>query len=188
MKWLSCTTILMRLSHIFQPGEHTSLASPASVQLDHLLKLKIAGVQETTLFGDMTLSEARLQAGGAAATSLTWQTQGSLTDWQPKERWPQGPSGKVSIAGALDSSSSLSLSLSSFSITLQPMQIRTFLITVQRQHSDCISKDGDVTFTAPGQDEAAKAASLEVMTAAAGVSNSGSCIDEKPADAYTVIH
>jgi hypothetical protein len=52
-KWLSCDTVLVRFSHMFQPKEHPTLSQPASVQLAvvaKLLRLSVTKVQDATLW------------------------------------------------------------------------------------------------------------------------------------------
>jgi hypothetical protein len=126
-KWLSCNTVLIRLSHMFQAGEHPQLSQQASVQLSavaKLLRLDVLSIQEATLFGERSLEQLDEKRP-------TYNYRQTLTKWQPPLALP--PAGLSFTSNRLVGSISLDTR-----VTLNPMQIRAFFFTVQRsQGSSC---------------------------------------------------
>jgi hypothetical protein len=124
-KWLNCSTVLLRLSHMFQHGEHPVLSQQASVQLSavaKLLRLDVSGVQEATLFGERPLAEMD-------ARRTSYNCSGTITKWQPPLVLPD--------AGVSFTSNRLvgSIPLET-RVTLNPMQIRAFYLAVRRSRGD----------------------------------------------------
>lgn len=124
-RWLSCTTILVRLSHMFQAGEHPSLSQPATVKLEalaKLLKLQVTKVQEAALFGERALTNSDERRPQYNISEV-------LTTWQPPLLLPSSALSFTSnrVVGPIPIGTS---------ITLNPMQIRAFYFTAAR-HSSC---------------------------------------------------
>lgn len=125
-KWLGCNTVLLRLSHMFQSGEHPTLSRPARVQLSavaELLRANITSVQETTLFGErpLTVSDSMRPVFNISHT---------LTVWKPPLVLPPSLFSFINsrLVGPIPGTTS---------IHLNPMQIRTFFVTVARK-SACV--------------------------------------------------
>jgi hypothetical protein len=149
-KWLNCSTVLLRLSHMFQAGEHPVLSQQASVQLStvaKLLRLEVTGVQEATLFGERPLTETDERRP-------SYNYSRTLTKWQPPLA--------LANAGLSFTSNRLvgSIPLDT-RVTLNPMQIRSFYLAVKR-------RQGDGSCTDPQQLSKAVAA-VDGVTGAPGV-------------------
>lgn len=124
VRWLSCSTVLVRLSHMFQAGEDQAMSQPATVQLAalaKLLQLKVTKVQEATLFGERALT-----AGDERRPQ--YNISEVLTTWQPPLLLP---------AAALSFTSNRMVGPIPLSarVTLNPMQVRAFYFTVSRSSS-----------------------------------------------------
>jgi hypothetical protein len=120
-RWLNCTTILVRLSHMFQAGEHARMSKPATVQLAavaKLLKLKVTRVQEATLFGERALNDSDERRP-------QYNISETLTKWQPPLLLP--PTTLSFTSSRMVGSIPLSTG-----VTLNPMQIRAFYFEVSR--------------------------------------------------------
>jgi hypothetical protein len=127
-KWLSCDTVLVRLSHMFQATEHPTLSKPASVQLAvvaKLLRLSVKKFQEATLWGERALADSDDKRPD-------YRFSTNITKWQPPLAAP--PAGLSLLGNRLVGPIPLDTR-----ITLNPMQIRTFYVTV---HRSCSSKSG----------------------------------------------
>jgi alpha-mannosidase len=123
-KWLSCDVVLVRFSHMFQAGEHPTLSQPASVHLAvvaKLLRLPVAAVQEATLWGERALADSDDKRPD-------YQFSSNITEWQPPLAAP--PAGLSLLSNRL-----VGPIPQNTRITLNPMQIRTFYVTVQRNSS-----------------------------------------------------
>jgi hypothetical protein len=129
-KWLNCSTVLLRLSHMFQAGEHPILSQQASVQLStvaKLLRLDVAGAQEATLFGERPLTEADERRP-------SYNYSRTLTTWQPPLVLPK--------AGISFTSNRLVGSIPiETRVTLNPTQIRAFYLAVKRRQGDASCTD-----------------------------------------------
>lgn len=121
LKWLSCSTVLVRLSHIFEAGEHVQYSKEAAVNLHKALKLDILSIQEATLFGNRLLTDDDLQKS-------KYDLGANLTHWHPPLATPPARHSYISnqLVGTIPVDTQ---------ITLHPMQVRTFYITVRRTHS-----------------------------------------------------
>jgi len=130
LEWLSCDTVLLRLSHMFMTGEHAKYAEVAEVKLGDLIDVKIQSIVESTLFGERPLTEADKQV----------------------ERWPSRRQHHQVEAAASshghDGPRSLILEQQNHwgggwqhCYHAESMQIRTFTITVQRKHSSCVDPE-----------------------------------------------
>lgn len=120
-RWLSCTRILVRLSHMFQAGEDKLMSQSATVKLAavaQLLKLKVTHLQEATLFGERALSDSD-------ATRPQYNISEKLTMWQPPLLLP--PTALSSSSNRIVGPIPLDTS-----VTLHPMQVRAFYFTVSR--------------------------------------------------------
>jgi hypothetical protein len=148
LQWLSCEVVLLRLAHMFQAREHSRLAKPAVVDVGKLLKQKVLRVKETGLFGQDLLGAAASDSGaledddngiandnGPVDTCLngarcSWATRSSITSWMPNNP-PQlsGPfyTFRTDAKAKQNGGSHL--------VTINPMEIRTFHVTVQRRSS-----------------------------------------------------
>jgi hypothetical protein len=126
-KWLNCSTVLVRLSHMFQSGENPALSRTANVKLAEvakLLRLDVKVVQEATLFGERLLQDSDCM-------QRNFSVGETLTKWLPPLSQPPAQVSFLSNRRVghipLDAP-----------ITLQPMQIRAFFFTVQReQRTEC---------------------------------------------------
>jgi hypothetical protein len=120
-KWLSCSVVLLRLSHMFQEGEHPHWSRPASVHLPavfRLLQLNVTGVQEATMFGERPLTVKDNRRPQFNISQL-------LTDWKPPLLLPLSSVRftETRLVGPIQST---------MHIQLNPMQIRAFYLTVAR--------------------------------------------------------
>jgi hypothetical protein len=121
-KWLDCSTILLRLSHMFQAGEHPVLSQQASVQLSavaKLLRLDVMGIQEATLFGERQLTEMD-------GKRPSYNYSRTLTKWQP-------PLVLSNPAISFTSNRLVGSIPLDARVMLNPMQIRTFYLAVRRK-------------------------------------------------------
>ncbi|KAF8065729.1 alpha-mannosidase [Scenedesmus sp. PABB004] len=122
LKWLSCERVLLRLSHMFQAGEHPSLGATARVDLHALLKLGVVGAVEAALYGERALTDAD---DARPAQELG----ANLTTWDPPLPRTKGYSFLSNrLVGPIPPGTHVSL---------HPMQIRTFYLTVRRADSAC---------------------------------------------------
>jgi len=108
LQWWDASTVLLRLAHQFGVGEDAALSQPATVNLNTLFStIKITGVQEMSLTANQPIASMR-------ASKINWRTaeaDGSISEGQPAP---------VPLPVSLDAPT----------ITLNPLQIRTFLVTV----------------------------------------------------------
>jgi len=105
--------LLLRLEHMFEAGEDASLSTPVMISLKNLLVGKtISSARETTLSANQWLDEA---------TRLTWKVEAnahSPRSFHPKFTHP------------LDSLAERSAKEGNLVVTLNPMEIRTFVVTL----------------------------------------------------------
>lgn len=95
--------ILLRIEHLFEANENENLSKEVEIELGDLFtNFEVKGIEEMTLGGNVHLSQAE---------RLHWQTN----DWQDHE-----------------DTHSLDRFLTTSKIKLNPMEIRTFILTVQR--------------------------------------------------------
>lgn len=123
LKWLGCSTVLVRLSHMFQAGEHLQHSKQAAVDLQKLLDLSIVSVQEATLFGERLLAESDLQRP-------EYKYGKNLAVWDPPR--PAAPAALSYTSNRL-----VGEIPAGTKITLNAMQVRTFFVTVKRTQSRC---------------------------------------------------
>lgn len=110
------TTLLLRVSHSFEAGEDATLSQPASVNLASILPgVTLSSCTETTLTGNQPL---------ATAPQWTYAVEGGPTVTLPVV--PPPPSG----AG--------------MSVTLGPMEIRTFMCTTAPQDAKWATEGGAI--------------------------------------------
>ncbi|GFG40564.1 hypothetical protein Cfor_04486 [Coptotermes formosanus] len=101
-------TFLLRLEHIYEKNEHPVFSKPATVNLQDLFKpFSIVSARETTLGGNQWLSESH---------RFEWKSESNDIDSTLEDEDMPLPSSKDEDA---------------LSITLVPMQIRTFIIDIQ---------------------------------------------------------
>jgi len=197
MKWLACDLVLLRVSHLFQPGEHPEYSKPAVIHLDQLLNRTILDIQEATLFGERELSRADLTPGAASAEQFhvqswdgIWETGTRLTHWNPPLLWPVVDTDRAAAAG---NSQFLRGRLPgtvrpSEAVTLHPMQIRTFFVTLQRQLSTCTIMPESGLFYSSLQAAARETATaLYTLPDMVGIDGDGRPVRQKPRGAETVL-
>jgi hypothetical protein len=158
-KWLDCSTVLLRLSHMFQAGEHPVLSQQASMQLStvaKLLRLEVTGTKEATLFGERSLTDTDERRP-------SYNYSRTLTKWQPPLA--------LTNAGLSFTSNRLvgSIPLDT-RVTLNPMQIRSFYLAVKRRQGDGSCTDPpqlskgiaavDIVTGAPATGDAAQALNM----------------------------
>jgi hypothetical protein len=137
-KWLSCSRVLVRLSHMLQAREDPVLSQPASVPLAAVAKLlgaKVTNVQEATLFGERALTESDSKRPQHNISEV-------ITTWQPPLTLP---------SSALSYSSNRLVGTIPLDtrVTLNLMQVRSFYFEVLRTAS-CM--DPKLTRPPPGAD------------------------------------
>jgi hypothetical protein len=146
LQWVSCNKILLRLSHMFQSAEHETLAAPAQINLRQLLNIQIVKIQEAALFGNSWVAQ---QSRSSSSSSPRWSVTSSVTHWDPLPAAAAGPwyafrapasaAAAATAAGAgADAAGAASRSGSGPVVVLNPMEIRTFYITVQRRFTKCV--------------------------------------------------
>jgi alpha-mannosidase len=104
---------LLRLSHLYQAGEHPTLAQPATVDLQKVFAkagLKIAAATETTLTGNRPLTEAE-------KAKHKWRTHAPNDRVADHLNEVAGKAFEQRVPFAFPS------------VTLRPMEVRTFLAT-----------------------------------------------------------
>jgi len=134
LKWLSCNTVLLRLSNMFMTGEHAKYAEVAELKLGSLIDVKIKSIVESTLYGERPLTEADKQV-------QRWPRQVNITKWKP----PLLDTGMTGPTRSFLSNRIIGEVGASTTITLNPMQIRTFTITVEREHTTCADHEPEAS-------------------------------------------
>ena len=104
---------LLRLSHLYQAGEHPTLAQPATVDLQQVFAkagLKIVSATETTLTGNRPLKDVE-------AVKHKWRTH--------------APTARVAdhLKEVADKAFEQRVPFAFPSVTIRPMEVRTFLAT-----------------------------------------------------------
>ncbi|XP_018008120.1 lysosomal alpha-mannosidase [Hyalella azteca] len=136
--WLSSGQFLLRLEHMFEAGESANFSVPVTVDLQNLLtKYTITDAQETVLSANQWAADS---------TRLQWQVEGQefaeqlvQLEEETENNWLYG---RAKVLAEIFSHFSENTYTSprfgqpkrpkaDLSVTLQPMQIRTFVITVQ---------------------------------------------------------
>lgn len=195
MKWLSCDLVLLRISHLFQPGEHPVYSQPAVIRLDQLLNRTILDIQEATLFGERELSKADLIPGSASAEQFhaaswdgIWEVSTKLTKWDPALLLPEASDRATAGAGQFLGSRLPGMLKPSQAITIQPMQIRTFFVTLHRQHSTCtIMPDSGMFFSSLQAAARETAIALYTLPDMVGIDGDGIPVLQKPKGAEMVL-
>jgi hypothetical protein len=154
LQWRSCSSVLLRLAHVFQASEapRSSLDGEALVrglfepaapgqhtQQTRLGLDNIVSIREVTLFGGRPLEAADRQRGRA------WPLSGDrITRWDPPVWPPRTAAAEAAggIGGSGHAHSFLTNRIvgpvaSSAAISLRPMQIRSFVLTVSPPSSGC---------------------------------------------------
>lgn len=175
LKWLSCGRALVRLSHMFEADEHPALSGVARVDLHEVLGglLTIERVTEATLFG-----ERELRAGDAARPRpLTIKE--TITKWDP----PINTSASCSFV----SNRKVGPIPRGTEVTLHPMQIRAFYVTVKRAPGSACPSEAP-----PPARPVARAATLAALvtqnpsesasSSGAAVTDAGAAVGEMGAD------
>ena len=107
-----CLQVLLRLEHIFQAGEHDLLSEPVSVDIQDLFNgMTIVGGEEMTLGGNMRLSQT---------SRLHWHTKKTVESGH-------------SATHKMERREPIDFSASKIYVDLNPMEIRTFELTVTRR-------------------------------------------------------
>jgi alpha-mannosidase len=99
--------LLLRLSHLYEAGEHPTLAQPVTVDLSKVFSkagLKITGATETTLTGNRPLS---------SLARFEWRTFATATDLDAPEAFEERVPFDYPV------------------VTIRPMEVRTFMASFE---------------------------------------------------------
>ena len=112
--------VLVRLAHLFQVGEHSTLAAPVNVSLAALFaqaELKITKATEWSL--TVNRDAAAMKASDEAAAMSPWKTDTAANNIVPT-------SGARKVKVYLDSTDP------TLTVTIHPMEIKTFVCDFTR--------------------------------------------------------
>ncbi|KAJ8919646.1 hypothetical protein NQ315_006173, partial [Exocentrus adspersus] len=123
-------SLLLRLEHILEKDEDNLLSKPVTVNLQNLFSpFAITSLRETTLGANQWLSDNnKLEFEVAASLEALVDVDQRIDDSKLRGKWNDNGNGSNVKRAVLQ----VPQDLDDFTITLQPMQIRTFVVEIQR--------------------------------------------------------
>jgi len=115
--------LLVRLEHMFEAGESQVYSLPVTVSLQHLLKGKeITQARETTLSANKWKDEAQRLTWKVTNSTQQCDQQSSVPEFHPRPQHTSDPLSGFTENEAMDGN---------LLVTLKPMEIRTFIVSVK---------------------------------------------------------